>query len=624
VSSVEASGRKVDLATEPDFRVGGLTVIPSTCRVRTKDTEVRIEPRTMEVLVALWRSVEKTVTRDQLAEACWDARAVSDDAIARVIAKIRQLAAFGGGVHFTVETLPKVGFRLLPVVPPAVVQAATDTASPLARLWPRWVWLCAIGAMILLLGGGILWSARSPAGDGIAPGQVGIIPLTAMQSNPSLSRLARNINAALARHLMVSGLPPASNGAEFAIGGTIDDTDATTYVDAWIRDSRSGLILWSHRFERPVQATTGLEDRIAGGIAYELTCGLTMRQSAHGPLDARVMSLILGSCSAVPFDTEYGLEETRRLVLAAPDLGAAHALRALALADYAGQVDHFGMEERMAAGQARAEAQRALALDPSSALAHVALGLRIEPDFAVRERHLQRAIALNPDLLMARAYYAIMLRETGQLQAAEELYQRMADSSDASLKYFSAQIAFLHAMLGSASESREVLDRLDIIYGPETQYVHWTIDFWWDPPHRLGADDWRLASSESTTDSFKCLQDYMVVLLAANGRNLRGLPSSCSRLSEDEMPADWHARLLAREGDVDGAFAVLGQEIPNSRRGTMFLFYPEMRSVRRDPRFFGLAEKFGLKAYWKSAGVQPDFCREEDMVSACAAAIARP
>src|SRR4030095_5928912 len=104
---------RVDLAHEPDFRLGELLLRPSSCVARTAGRERRLEPRVMEVLVLLARAANHTVTRDDLIEACWGGRFVSDDAITRVIGKVRAVARGVEPAPFVLETVPKVGFRLI-------------------------------------------------------------------------------------------------------------------------------------------------------------------------------------------------------------------------------------------------------------------------------------------------------------------------------------------------------------------------------------------------------------------------------------------------------------------------------------------------------------------------------
>ena len=80
--STLAAFTSVDLAREPSFRIGCLTVLPPLRQLIRTDSgaEEIVEPRIMEVLVVLARADGAIVTRDDLVRECWDGRAVSEDA----------------------------------------------------------------------------------------------------------------------------------------------------------------------------------------------------------------------------------------------------------------------------------------------------------------------------------------------------------------------------------------------------------------------------------------------------------------------------------------------------------------------------------------------------------------
>ena len=101
------------LAEEQDFDLGALRICPSVCRVLAGQDEVRVEAKTMLVLIVLARADGGTVSRDELIELCWEGRVVTDDAVARTIAKVRVLARSLSPAPFVIETVPKVGYRLL-------------------------------------------------------------------------------------------------------------------------------------------------------------------------------------------------------------------------------------------------------------------------------------------------------------------------------------------------------------------------------------------------------------------------------------------------------------------------------------------------------------------------------
>lgn len=103
----------VDLARESDFALGPLLVRPSLRKIVRDGREEAVQPRVMQVLVALARSHGGVVSREELIETCWDGIVVGDDSITHSIAKVRQLAEYGGTQAFEVETIPRVGYRLI-------------------------------------------------------------------------------------------------------------------------------------------------------------------------------------------------------------------------------------------------------------------------------------------------------------------------------------------------------------------------------------------------------------------------------------------------------------------------------------------------------------------------------
>ena len=104
---------RVVLAHELPFYLGLCRIVPASRQVEGDGPSETLEPRVMQGLVALARASGAIVTRDELIDRCWEGRIVSDDAINRVISRIRQIGARIGSKSFTVETITKVGYRLL-------------------------------------------------------------------------------------------------------------------------------------------------------------------------------------------------------------------------------------------------------------------------------------------------------------------------------------------------------------------------------------------------------------------------------------------------------------------------------------------------------------------------------
>ena len=113
-----APPRRVVLAHEPTVRLGALTIAPALRQIVHADgRDAIIEPKVMEVLVVLLRADGGILTRDELCEAAWEGRIVGDDAINRVLSRIRRLSEGVGDGIFRLETITKVGYRLLAATP---------------------------------------------------------------------------------------------------------------------------------------------------------------------------------------------------------------------------------------------------------------------------------------------------------------------------------------------------------------------------------------------------------------------------------------------------------------------------------------------------------------------------
>jgi DNA-binding winged helix-turn-helix (wHTH) protein/tetratricopeptide (TPR) repeat protein len=142
------------LAHAAPFRIGAMEVRPGTREVIGPSAREVIEPRVMQVLVALAQASGEIVSRDDLIACCWEGRVVGEDAINRVISKVRKLCDTVGAGSARLETITKVGYRLL-----------TDESAPipgaLAAVKPRFSRraLLAGGGALLAAGGGAAWFA---------------------------------------------------------------------------------------------------------------------------------------------------------------------------------------------------------------------------------------------------------------------------------------------------------------------------------------------------------------------------------------------------------------------------------------------------------------------------------
>jgi TolB-like protein/DNA-binding winged helix-turn-helix (wHTH) protein len=390
----------MDLAREPRFRLGGVEVRPSTRELVFDGKREVLEPRVMAVLVTLARARGEVVTREDLTAACWDGRIVSDDAINRVISRIRRAADLSGGKGFSIETITKVGYRL--VAGPAAEGEPAPTVAAEGAAWPRRrvAVLAAAAALILMLSAGLWWIlGREPAWtpDPSAPLTLAVLPFDnlgpAEEDLPLAIGMSREIRNTLSR---VRGLRVVSDSSSFAIAaenlsadqmgrrlnadylleGSLARTNETVKLSAELVDGWSGVNLWTGSQSGPAADLDRLRQMMSAAVFEQLVARIgpnrVKRLAEPKPSDPRAYRLLL---------------EAQQL------------LESVASARMRGQVD-YGLELGDRAG---ALIDQALAIEPDSPL-----GLRLKGQI-VRMAATRKLFALNQDAteraVLAAEYY---------------------------------------------------------------------------------------------------------------------------------------------------------------------------------------------------------------------------
>lgn len=155
------------LVRRADFRLGNATVRPSVRTLEGAGGSATVEPRVMQVLLALVDAGGTVLSREDLLRLCWNGRVVGDDSINRAIAEVRRVTQ-ATEAGFGIETIPRIGYRLKVEASedtaPALDDDSVDIREELATGINR-RWLLAGGATALSLGGIAFWATRSASPD---------------------------------------------------------------------------------------------------------------------------------------------------------------------------------------------------------------------------------------------------------------------------------------------------------------------------------------------------------------------------------------------------------------------------------------------------------------------------
>jgi TolB-like protein/DNA-binding winged helix-turn-helix (wHTH) protein len=447
----EGSG-SIDLGRTPDFALGPLRIRPSTCEVEAGERREVMQPKAMQVLVALARAEGAVVSRDRLIDECWDGRIVGEDAINRAVAKVRAIADLTGPAAFEVETIPRVGFRLrahdarpaptTPVmnIPERAPQA--DVAAPAFRsIGARPVLIASSAAIVALLAVLLFVWLRHPASPAAprpvfrpAEASIAVLPFLNMSGDPGKEYFSDGFSEELLNDLAnTPQLRVAARTSSFAfkgkhadvqeiarklhvrtlLEGSVRESGDRVRITAQLIDAGSGYHLWSQTYDRDLGDILRLQDEIAQAITAALVRKLL---PAPASLATRIKPEAYRAFLQGKFrfdrrtdpDNRAAIGLFQRATVLQPDFAEAYAMLGYArLQDGRAHLATLPAEE---AQQLENALRRALELDANNITAlYVSLHLSLaRQNWNVAGDLLRRLSAINPGhplAVRATAFY---------------------------------------------------------------------------------------------------------------------------------------------------------------------------------------------------------------------------
>jgi DNA-binding winged helix-turn-helix (wHTH) protein/TolB-like protein len=617
-------GAPIDLAREPDFGLGTARVHPAIGEVSVGVHRIRLQPRVMQVLVALARAEGEVVSRDDLVASCWGGLAVGDDAINRCIGRLRRLAETEAPGAFTIETLPRIGYRLgRPRAEPA--------SGSTSRRWMTPLRLGGAGLLAVLTAAAVWFAVGSPGrpsrGHGVAVAAFTAPPGDAW-ARMFADGLADEMASSLARSDLVS-LPPGSSatlsglerdtlsqrlGAAYTLSGRVQRADAQLAVTVSIDDAQRHERLWSADFRRDASQAQDLQSEIAAKVANVLQCALT---AAGGQLDLETVRAYLAACDAVASgDYDAHVRDLFRVVVKRqPRFADAWARFALASATLSH--DFTGVEAAAAASEARSAAKRALKIDPKAGLAYAALE-SLADDLASRQSQVEKGLAVAPDNALLNFQEAWILYEVGRVREAIGFNQRAVELDPLNAQ-FSSQLAGALVMHGFQTEGRALLERDARIWPNSIKAVRLSMEARYGDPAaalQLLSDPSALPPMSDTQ-----LADWRDFTLARRSGDKARIAAYVAEVRANvaagRLSADAGIVRLISFNAVEDVFQVAAQAAPDI--GSEPFFRSPGASVRADPRFLPLMAKLGVLTFWRSTGKWADFCEAADRPYDCRA-----
>jgi serine/threonine-protein kinase len=225
-------------------------------------------------------------------------------------------------------------------------------------------------------------------------------------------------------------------GADYLLEGSVRRVDARIRITAQLVDTRSMAQLWANSYDREVGDVLAVQREVSQEIARSLAVTLTPRTpGASTPATASFEAYELYMRGryfreqATADGARKAIEYFDRALALDPNYAAAHAAVADAyrlLGAPGWEVDPPGA----LLSRAKASAERALTLDPSSPQARAVLAmvkLNYDWDLKGAEHEINEALRLNPSFAQAHQYYSAVLTCMNRMDEAVAAARRAVE-----------------------------------------------------------------------------------------------------------------------------------------------------------------------------------------------------
>jgi len=432
---------------------GSFTLDAARGALMKGDVELRLRPKSFEVLRFLAENPGRLVTKDEIFAAVWGGTIVTDDSLTQCLIDIRR--AIGDETREVIRTVPRRGYVFeLPVQEAGGMPSADTSAVTIAPLQPRRRLLAALAvtAVAVLAWWGV---AREPAEVPEAArsraNSIAVLAFADMSEGRDHEYFADGVSEEILNLLTrIPGLEVVARTSSFSfkgkdadiseigraldvayvLEGSVRRAGDRVRVTAQLVDAATGTHIWSETYDRDLDDLLAMQSEIAQRIATTLrveladvasdTAAPAVSPEAHEHyLHGRYLHNRRGAG-----DLQAAERHLRRAV--AIDGGYAPAWAALAGTVLVRLFDEHG-DPVVAMEEVRHAVTRALALDPSLPEAHVRAAhyYFAAGDFARSRNHRERARELDPDhpLVVGTQIVPAMSRQDQDL--ALELQRRM-------------------------------------------------------------------------------------------------------------------------------------------------------------------------------------------------------
>jgi transcriptional activator of cad operon len=304
--------RAMDSLPPSTLRIGDWSVDPATGQMTRGEESIRVEARTLRLLLCLADSAGEVVSIDELLNKVWSGVIVTPDSVYQAVTSLRRLLGDDPKHPSYIATAPRLGYRMIAPVslcagqrdPPKVTAAAPAApsaivAAPEAVARRRALALTAAGAALgLVLIAAFIFlgkggnDGRIAATTGAPQKSVAVLPFLdltteAMNEEYFADGMTEELIDKLSKipglrvpaptssfyfkgkHVPVAEIAK-SLAVAYVLDGSIRKSDAALRVAVRLIRADDGYVVWSETYDRPLDDKLKVQDDIAGEVAKAL------------------------------------------------------------------------------------------------------------------------------------------------------------------------------------------------------------------------------------------------------------------------------------------------------------------------------------------------------------------
>ena len=368
-------------------------------------------------------------------------------------------------------------------------------------------------------------------------------------------------------------------------------------------DVQRDRVIWTEQYQRKQSELVSLQSEIARDVSTKLNAKLSgadaTKVTKAATFDPEAYQAYLKGRYYWNRRTAENLKKAIEQFKIATDRDSNYALAFVGLADcYAVLTDYAGTPTSETAPQAKAYAERALAIDGQLAEPHATLGVVNQQlwQWAEAEKELKRAIEINPNYATAYHWYSNLLKHIGRNDESATMIRR-AHEIDPLSSVISVNVSIMYQLQNNHDASIEnSLKIIELDPNFEPAYEYMALSYL-----KLGRNGEAIAAMEKAAE----LANRASVVLgglghvyAATGKRAEAvavIKELENKYARKEALGQHVAAVYVGLGEKDKAFEWLEKDF-QVRNGKL----PEIRwnirfePLRDDPRFKDLLKRMNL------------------------------